>query len=386
MLRRFLVGFLALIIVSSASVGIGLIVTAPKGPAPESSSARLLAPGPHPVAKHDFTFVDESRATPAHRDFEGATGRTLVSSVWYPKDADGRHPLVIYSHGFMSTRTGGAYLAEHLASHGYVVLSADFPATNFNAPGGPNVADAARQPADVSFLIDSILALDGDKKPFQGDVDPERIGVMGLSLGGLTTTLATFHPELRDPRIRAAVSIAGPGSLFTESFFRTADVPFLMVAGTGDAMVDYESNALVIPRRAPTGALVSIENGSHTGFADIADPLFRFADHPDSFGCGALMENIEPVRGQNPFPGLGGAENGIVLDEDAPLPCTGAPLSNALHPGRQHMITLLAVSDFFQSVFGDDGATREAAARHLQMELARDFPEASFMAYRGAGS
>jgi predicted dienelactone hydrolase len=281
----------------------------------------------------------------------------------------------------MSTKEEGGYLAEHLASHGYVVVSADYPLTNFRTAGGPNVSDAANQPADVSFLIDRVLALQGDEKPFAGAIDRERIGAMGLSLGGLTTTLAAFHRTLRDPRIRAAVSIAGPSSFFSEHFFAAADVPFLMIAGTEDAMVDYRTNARPILDRVRNAGLLSIAAGSHTGFAGIADPLFRFVDHPDSTGCSALMANIDLQQNEFPFTGLGGEENGIVII-DQTLPCQKSPLPKALHPGRQHMITTLGATDFFRSIFDADKATRESAARHLSRGIAGDFPEASYEASR----
>ena len=269
------------------------------------------------------------------------------------------------------------YLAEHLASRGYVIVSADYPLTHFGTPGGPNVSDFKSQPADVSFLIDSVLALSGDDKPFAGSIDPDRIAAMGLSLGGLTTTLVAFHPEMRDPRIRAAVSIAGPSSFFARRFFETSDLPFLMIAGTEDAMVDYGSHARPILVRAPTGALLTIENGSHTGFASLADPLFRFVDHPDSVGCGALMENLDVDVSRNPFEGLGGPEQGIRIDDEGVLPCQGE-LAKALHPGRQHMITTLAAASFLDGAFAPDPTAREQSRAYLSEELARDFSEARY--------
>ena len=53
------------------------------------------------------------------------------------------------------TASGGAYLAEQLASLGYVVVAVDYPLTNGLAPGGPDVKDVVNQLADVSFLIDT---------------------------------------------------------------------------------------------------------------------------------------------------------------------------------------------------------------------------------------
>ena len=43
-------------------------------------------------------------------------------------------------------------------------------------------------------------------------IDHDCVAAVGLSLGGLTSTLIAFHPTLRDPRVGVAVSIAGRGS------------------------------------------------------------------------------------------------------------------------------------------------------------------------------
>ena len=377
MMRRIAIGIALLGVFAGSCTWLALALTEPAPPPPGSPSAERLAPGPFETAEREYVFVDRSRPTAANRDWPGDSERSLDATLWYPADDTGPHPLVIYSHGFMSTREEGSDLAERLASHGYLVLAADYPLTNFGAPGGPNVADFASQPADVSFLIDSALALEGDDKPFAGDVDPERIAVVGLSLGGLTTTLVAFHPEMRDPRVRAAVSIAGPSSFFDDRFYATADLPFLMIAGTGDAMVAYASHARPVLERDPNASLVTIEGGSHTGFASIADPLFRFVDNPDSVGCGALLENLDLDPGANPFAGLGGPEQGIRVDAEAVMPCQG-DLAKALHPGRQLMITSLAVMAFLDSVFGSDAPARDAAASYLADELPRDFAEARY--------
>jgi len=358
--------------------------SAPQPPPAGSESARRLAMGPLPVVSLDRTFVDRSRATDANGDFAGAPERTLEATLWYPEGQPGPHPLLVYSHGFMSMRSENVPLAELLASHGYVVVSMDYPLTNRRAPGGPNVADAVNQPGDVRFVIDQILGWSESERPFAGSIDAERIGALGLSLGGLTTTLVTFHPRLRDPRIRAALSIAGPGALFDERFFATADVPFLMIAGTADAMVDYATNARPIPQKIASGGLLTIENASHAGFAAFADmfPL-RLLDNPDSIGCWALMGNLEARRSENPFAKLGGAEDGVVLDAAAPLPCAQGAPDEALAAGRQLMIARLAALAFFESQFARDPAERASQASFLTETLPREFPEAH---YQGAGA
>ena len=78
-------------------------------------------------------------------------------------------PLVVFSHGNSATRFGYTYLCEMLASHGFIVASADHTGNSrftlldglFVPMGGPrNGADggigqsAADRPLDIVFLID----------------------------------------------------------------------------------------------------------------------------------------------------------------------------------------------------------------------------------------
>ncbi len=359
---------------------------APEPPVAGSESARRLAAGPLPVGSSDHTFVDTSRATNANGDFPGAPERTLEATLWYPLEKPGPHPFLVYSHGFMSTRSENAPLAELMASHGYVVASVDYPLTNGRAPGGPNVDDAVSQPGDVSFVIDTVTGWTEDSRPFAGSIDARRIGVVGLSLGGLTTTLVTFHPKLRDPRVGAAVSIAGPAAFFSPAFFATADVPFLMIAGTGDAMIEFGANAAATPAKLRRGGLLAIEGGSHAGFAAFADmfPL-RLLGNPDRIGCAALTANLGARSEENPFSALGGEADGIVFEGEPPMPCSQGEPGDALAAGRQLMITRLATLAFFESHFAKDGAERASQATFLRETLARDFPEASFQGASGAG-
>ena len=366
--------------VAAAVLAVGCAWKAVAPPAADSDSARRLAPGPHRVATFDTVFVDASRPTDANGDFAGAPARTLPATLWYPEGTAAAHPLLVYSHGFMSMRSENVPLAALLASHGYVVVAVDYPLTNLRAPGGPTVRDAVNQPDDVRFVIDRVLAWKPGERPFDGEIDRERIGAVGLSLGGLTTTLATFHPRLRDPRIAAAVSIAGPAAMFSPAFFATADVPFLMIAGTGDAIIAYESNAAPIPRMVRSGGLISIEGASHAGFSEFANrfPL-RLLANPDSIGCYALTRNLQtPI--EQPFEKLGGEAEGILLDPNEPPPCRDGTPASALAAGRQLMIMRLATLAFFESRFAKDTAVRAAYDAFLRETLARDFPEARFLA------
>ena len=183
------------------------------------SQARF-APGPFDIISESFTAVDESRPTQAYRDFAGRPVRELNGELWRPARAAQAGPLLVYSHGFMSFHQEGLYLVRFLASHGYTVVAVDYPLTGFHAPDGPLMRDIVNQPGDVSFLIDTMLKRNADPADaLFATIDPKKIAVAGTSLGGLTSILATFHRQMRDPRIAAAISIAGPTSMFTADFF-----------------------------------------------------------------------------------------------------------------------------------------------------------------------
>ena len=243
-------------------------------------------------------------------------------------------PLIVYGHGFTSMRSEGAYLARHFASHGYIVVAPDFPLTNIASPGGPRFDDVVHQPGDMSFLIDELLGWNRDPgHDFSDAVDEDRIGAMGLSLGGMTTTLAAFHPRLRDPRIGAAVSIAGPSAMFTPSFFETADVPYLMIAGDADGNVGYDANAASVPARAPGARLVTLQGGSHAGFAEIARYVFRWIGNPDTLACRALAgAPADTGEGEGlAVAGLGDVEDGV--DQSlGDTPCQRLSTERAMRP------------------------------------------------------
>ena len=369
MLRKIALSLSGLALLLLVGGLIAYLATGPNQPPSGSVAANLLAPGPFETATQDIVFVDESRPTAANRDYPGAANRTFVTTLWYPVGADDSHPLVIHSHGFTSTRTDLSYVAEQLASYGYVVAAADFPLTHGGAPGRPNSVDVINQPADVSFLIDSVIALSGADKPFAGTIDEARIGLMGYSLGGLTTELATYHPRLRDPRVAAAVSFAGPTAGMTAKFFETSDAPFMMIAGTLDFLINFDANAAPIPSLIPGARLVAIDGGTHLGFGALAEPAFRFMHHPDDLGCQAVLSNLDTDPNDTVLQ-LGDENDGIVVDQSAPQVCEIRPGDKAIHPGEQHMITSAATLAFFESVFANTPALRERPETDLAQALA----------------
>jgi predicted dienelactone hydrolase len=332
------------------------------------TSAQVLQPGPAAVGVTTITFDDTSRPTMANGSAPGLPSRTLITEIWYPaepgatpaatetRDAplaqNGRpYPLVIYSHGFASNRLAVGYLARQLASDGYVVASPDFPLTHAGTPGGPNFLDVVHQPGDVSFIIDQLLAMSADPhSAFSGAIDAQRIGLTGLSLGGMTTYLTTFDVLFRDPRVRAAAPQAGPACSFGSKFYTSAQVPLLIVHGDIDAIVPYQQNSVFAFGEAhPPKYLVTISAGSHTGFVDDGG-LFESANNPDDIGCLALRPAGARAAdsGETFFDMLGGSDAGIIMG-DCPPGCAGPRHGpRAIRPSRQHQLTILSVVPFFE--------------------------------------
>ncbi len=129
----------------------------------------------------------------------------LNGRVWYPNGA-GPYPLVMIVHGnhamWENSDLGYAWLGEHLASHGFIVVSIDANFLNFS------VASDYEQSENFvrTLLLYQHLALwrqfsFAPSSRFAGKVDFGKIALIGHSRGGqAVTTAAGFnrlssHPE-----------------------------------------------------------------------------------------------------------------------------------------------------------------------------------------------
>lgn len=204
---------------------------------------------------------------------------------------------------------------------------------------------------------------------------------MGLSYGGLTTTLLAFHTTEADPRAKGAVPIAGPAQMFGERFFANGGPPFSMVAGTKDAIVPHALNAETLLDKAPDAALVSLEAGTYLCFVGFARRWLRFSRNPDGLACQGIrlqMEGAPAEPDPSPLWALGGPEDGI----DFPSwerPClVASEFPQAMRPQRQQALTSLAVRAFFDSLFAAAPADREAAARYLSTGMAEELEDTRY--------
>ena len=80
--------------------------------------------GTHEVATSLYTYTDKNRIEAFTNKGEN---RKINMECWYPMDGDGKHPLVVFSHGTGGMKTSNTSTFMELASNGYVVCSIDHP-------------------------------------------------------------------------------------------------------------------------------------------------------------------------------------------------------------------------------------------------------------------
>jgi dienelactone hydrolase len=183
------------------------------------------------------TFVDRTRRTVPGAGAPLAS-RTLVTTIYRPNGA-GPFPLIVFSHGLDGHPEKFTKLFTAWVSAGFVISAPAFPLTNSHAENpNSNVGDVGQQPADVSFVLDKVLALNKEQgsRLFQV-IDERRIGAGGLSLGGLSTYKLVYGECCRDERIDAVEVLDG---------IRTDDpidghVPLLIAHSDTDPTIPYSS-------------------------------------------------------------------------------------------------------------------------------------------------
>ncbi|MDP2128884.1 MAG: hypothetical protein Q8K97_16070 [Pseudohongiella sp.] len=355
-----------------------LYVLNPVSPTPTGpQSAILYRPGVLGSTSEKLSVTDHTRTTMANGRFDGQPFRELEGKLSFPENREhGPYPLILYSHGFMSSVREANYLVEFLVPKGYVIVAVNSPLSSWRSPGGPTINDVLNQPGDISFVMDALLArnnTEGDS--LYGLIDPDRIAAVGLSLGGLTSQLVAFHRDNRDPRIAAVVSIAGPTAFLTTEFFRTSPMPFMMIAGSEDAIIPYEAHAAPIPIKAPQAMLVTLQGGTHFGFARFAESFLRWFRHPDQVACPILLgglQNGDQLQAQPLSP-----DAAIGISSEVVAPCTMTEYKRAMRPVKQRMLTQLAVYAFLESVFARESDRRAQMERFLLLDLPQEEPSVS---------
>lgn len=149
-------------------------------------------------------------------------------------------------------------------------------------------------------------------------------------------------------------------------FFSSSEVPMLVVATPGDALVDYQANAAPLLDKAPDVTLVTLADGSHSGFSGLSR-YTRWLDNPDSLVCRYVKNLLEQQALPQSWERLLGESKDGINAVEAIRPCAGE-LSTAINPVLQQSMTILAVSQFLQQHFART-ALEVASAKHFLYEV-----------------
>ena len=321
----------------AAAMSLGMVRAAPEHSTLDPASVPYAQPGPHPVGLRDFT-VRGDHALPATVWYPATTsagervtyrytvgmlsGTNPVTLATYPGQARhgapadvtaGPYPLIVLSPGFALGPGAYGWLAEHLASRGFVVVSPDH-----QEPLDPSKLWQATvdRPRDLRTVLDH-MTTGGDA--VSALVNGDRIAVVGHSYGGyaaqvmggarlhteslraacadarhaddagvflcdalephlgdmaaragLTSLPEGLWPDWSDDRVDAVVSMAGDAMMFGTTGLRSLNVPVAALGGTADRDTPYAVGAALTydhagTRRAIEVGLVGAEHFAFTG-------------------------------------------------------------------------------------------------------------------------
>ncbi len=205
-------------------------------------------------------------------------GTTLAAYLRVPL---GRPPVVIMIPGLDSVKEELQATAEHMLSRGLAVIAID----------GPGQGEAEYE-LPIEPAYERVTTAVADYLKGRDDIDADRIGVFGVSLGGYYAARSAAY----EPRVRAAVALAGPyrwdldwdtlppqtrttfqhrsgagspaeareraGTLTLEHAAARITCPLLVVHGGRDRLVPpYHAERLA--REAPGAELLMDTDGSH---------------------------------------------------------------------------------------------------------------------------
>jgi predicted dienelactone hydrolase len=260
-------------------------------------------PGPYTWKKSSVTLTSPNR------------DRTFGIDIYLPNGSPRPAPVVVISHGLGSDRISFEYLAKHLASYGFAVAVPEHPGSNAQqiqdlvtgrARDLSEPAEFVNRPLDIKDLLDYLTNLSATNPAYRGQLDVQRVGVIGQSFGGYTA-LALGGAEINfgqldkdcqleneswnislllqcrarglqrnqynfsDPRVKAAIAI-NPiiSSILGETSLSKIQIPVMVIAGSSDTVAPalLEQFQPFTWLTSPNKYLVMMKNGTHFSTID----------------------------------------------------------------------------------------------------------------------
>ena len=196
----------------------------------------------------DRTFPVSDKVTVESVRFKNRFGITLAADLYKPKQAEGKLPAIAVSgpFGAVKEQSSGLY-AQTMAERGFLAIAFD-PSYTGESSGEPRyVASPDINTEDFSAAVDFLS--------IREDVDPERIGIIGIcGWGGMALNAAAI-----DTRIKATVTVT------------MYDMSRINANGYFDAMdadARYELRKKLNAQRT-----IDVRNGSYALAGGVVDPL-----------------------------------------------------------------------------------------------------------------
>ena len=196
----------------------------------------------------DRTFPVSDKVTVESVRFKNRFGITLAADLYKPKQAEGKLPAIAVSgpFGAVKEQSSGLY-AQTMAERGFLAIAFD-PSYTGESSGEPRyVASPDINTEDFSAAVDFLS--------IREDVDPERIGIIGIcGWGGMALNAAAI-----DTRIKATVTVT------------MYDMSRVNANGYFDAMdadARYELRKKLNAQRT-----IDARNGSYAQAGGVVDPL-----------------------------------------------------------------------------------------------------------------
>lgn len=312
----------------------GLSLSARGAAADEAGWRRFTVPGAADADTIAVALYYPTRA-PAQAVVMGVFTVHVAIQAPLPEKVRG---LIILSHGTGGSEIGHSSLAEALAKRGYLVAALRHPGDNWQDRSLWSKAPDRyfiERPAQVSRVIDALLADPDWKDRIAADDQGPRIGTVGHSAGGYTVTaLAGGQADLRrigahcrdhaaddpifcgmvrpsdqateppsipptvDKRVRAVVALAPFGVAFTASSLANIRIPLAVYAAEGDRWLVPRFHAEWIAANVPNAESRRVANAWHFAFLDppsgpILTPDGDAAADPPSFDRRAFLARLQ---------------------------------------------------------------------------------------------
>lgn len=224
-----------------------------------------------------------------------ARKRPVIVELWYPK-LEKKVPLIILSHGHGGDRRNLSWLAESLVQNGFIVASVEHHGNSWRSYNPLISLRFWERARDVSFAINQIL----QEPRLKNKIDPDRIGFVGYSLGGMTglslagakahnvkqiviqqqanhkeidlalvekIDFSDAHSNFAEPRIKAMVLFSPALFVFPPQSLKNVKIPVALVASVWDEVLPFQEHAFpIITHLAPVKLKIFHNKVSHYVF------------------------------------------------------------------------------------------------------------------------